>query len=84
MKKNIVSICSRTAAVPGIREVCITTNGMRLPELARPLRDAGVGRLNISLDTLDADKYRYITRIGSLDDAACRPDQTLAGGSALY
>ena len=69
VKKNIVSICSRTAAVPGIREVCITTNGTRLPELARPLRDAGVGRLNISLDTLDADKYRYITRIGSLDDA---------------
>ena len=69
VKKNIVSICSRTAAVPGIREVCITTNGTRLPELARPLRDAGVGRLNISLDTLDEDKYRYITRIGSLDDA---------------
>ena len=69
VKKNIVSICSRTAAVPGIREVCITTNGTRLPELAKPLRDAGVSRLNISLDTLDADKYRYITRLGSLDDA---------------
>ena len=69
VKKNIVSICSRTAAVPGIREVCITTNGTRLPELAKPLRDAGVRRLNISLDTLDADKYRYITRLGSLDDA---------------
>ena len=62
VKKNIVSICSRTAAVPGIREVCITTNGTRLPELAKPLRDAGVGRLNISLDTLDADKYTHSTR----------------------
>ena len=69
VKKNIVSICGRTAAVPGIREVCITTNGTRLPELARPLREAGVRRLNISLDTLSEEKYRYITRIGSLDQA---------------
>ena len=69
VKKNIVSICARTAAVPGIRELCLTTNGVLLPQLALPLREAGVRRLNISLDTLDADKYRYITRIGSLDDA---------------
>ena len=69
VKKNIVSICGRTAAVPGIREVCITTNGTRLPELARPLRAAGVRRLNISLDTLSEEKYRYITRIGSLNQA---------------
>ena len=69
VKKNIVSICGRTAAVPGIREGCITTNGTRLPELARPLREAGVRRLNISLDTLNEEKYRYITRIGSLNQA---------------
>ena len=68
VKKNIVSICERTAAVPGIREVCITTNGVLLPKLARPLKDAGVRRLNISLDTLDAAKFRYITRLGSLDE----------------
>ncbi len=68
VKKNIVSICERTAAVPGIREVCITTNGVLLPKLARPLKDAGVRRLNISLDTLDAEKFRYITRLGSLED----------------
>ena len=69
VKKNIVSICERTAAVPLIREVCMTTNGVLLPKLAKPLKDAGVRRLNISLDTLDAEKYRYITRLGSLDDA---------------
>ena len=39
VKKNIVSICRRAAAVPGIREVCVTTNGLLLPELAVPLRD---------------------------------------------
>ncbi len=69
VKKNIVSICARTAAVPGIRELCMTTNGVLLPQLAVPLREAGVRRLNISLDTLDAEKYRFITRLGSLGDA---------------
>ena len=69
VKKNIVSICERAAAVPGIGEVCMTTNGVLLPQLARPLKEAGVKRLNISLDTLSAEKYRYITRLGTLDDA---------------
>ena len=72
IKKNIVSICQRAAAVPGIQEVCITTNGTLLPELAKPLRDAGVSRVNISLDTLDPEKFRYISRVGELN-------QTVAG-----
>ena len=42
VKKNIVSICRRASKVPGIREVCLTTNGILLPELARPLKEAGV------------------------------------------
>ena len=69
VKKNIVSICRRAAAVEGLREVCLTTNGILLPELAVPLKEAGVKRLNISLDTLDAEKYAYITRTGSLSQA---------------
>ena len=68
VKKNIVSICRRASRVPGIREVCLTTNGILLPELARPLKEAGVSRLNLSLDTLDPQKYAHITRNGSLDD----------------
>ena len=66
VKKNIVSICRRTAQVEGIREVCLTTNGVLLPQLAKPLREAGVSRLNLSLDTLQPEKYAYITRIGRL------------------
>lgn len=69
VKKNIVSICRRAAAVEGIDEVCLTTNGLMLPELAEPLKAAGVRRLNISLDTLDPAKYAYITRTGSLEQA---------------
>lgn len=66
VKKNIVSICRRVAAVDGIREVCLTTNGILLPQLAQPLKEAGVKRLNLSLDTLNPEKYAYITRGGSL------------------
>ena len=67
VKKNIVSICRRAAAVEGIKEVCITTNGLMLPKLAKALKDAGVKRINLSLDTLNPEKYAYITRIGTLD-----------------
>ena len=67
VKKNIVSICRRAAAVEGIREVCLTTNGLLLPQLAPELKAAGVKRINLSLDTLDPEKYAYITRIGQLE-----------------
>ena len=69
VKKNIVSICRRAAAVEGINEVCLTTNGILLEQLAKPLREAGVARLNISLDTLNLERYAYITRTGQLSDA---------------
>ena len=68
VKKNVVSICRRASKVPGIKEVCLTTNGVLLPELAKPLHDAGVRRLNLSLDTLNPEKYAYITRNGQLSD----------------
>ena len=67
VKRNIVSICRRAAMVDGIEEVCLTTNGIFLPKLAEPLKAAGVKRINMSLDTLNPEKYAYITRIGTLD-----------------
>ena len=80
VKKNIVNICKRAASVPGIQEVCITTNGTLLPELAKPLRDAGVSRVNISLDTLNAEKFRYISRVGELHQAAAGIKAALDAG----
>ena len=68
IKKNIVSICRRTAVVEGIKEVCLTTNGILLPQLAKDLKAAGVKRINLSLDTLDPEKYTHITRIGKLEN----------------
>ena len=80
VKKNIVSICRRAAAVEGIQEVCLTTNGVLLPELAGQLRAAGVKRLNLSLDTLDPEKYAYITRIGKLETALKGLETALVAG----
>ena len=69
VKRNILSICRGIADIPGVEELCLTTNGVLLPPLADELRAAGVRRVNLSLDTLDAEKYARITRIGCLDDA---------------
>ena len=80
VKSNIVELCRAAAAVDGIEEICLTTNGTLLPKLAAPLREAGVRRLNISLDTLDAEKFHYITRIGTLGDALAGIDAALAAG----
>ena len=80
VKKNIVSICRRVAEVEGLREVCLTTNGLLLPQLAKELREAGVKRLNLSLDTLDPEKYAYITRIGKLEQFRAGLEAALDAG----
>ena len=80
VKAGIVDLCREAAAVEGIRELCLTTNGTLLPKLAGPLREAGVNRLNISLDTLDPEKYAYITRVGSLADALAGIEAALSCG----
>ena len=69
VKRNILDICAGAAQIPGIEEICMTTNGLLLPGLAKPLKRAGVSRLNISLDTLDERKYAWMTRTGELDMA---------------
>ena len=68
-REDILPLCRAIAAVPGIGELCLTTNGLLLPPLAAGLRAAGVRRVNISLDTLDGQKYAAMTRGGRLDQA---------------
>ena len=68
IKKNILSICRRAAAVEGIEDIALTTNGTLLPQLAKELKAAGVRRLNLSLDSPRADRYAYITRMGKIED----------------
>ncbi len=51
----------------GVRKISMTTNGLRLADLARPLKDAGLERVNVSVDTLDAEKFHRITRWGKFE-----------------
>ncbi len=61
VRPGVVDFIRRLAALPGVESVQLTTNGTRLPALARPLFDAGLRRINISLDALDEARYRAIT-----------------------
>ena len=67
VRRGLLDICRTLRAIPALEELCLTTNGSLLPQLARPLREAGVDRLNISLDTLRPERFREITRLGTLD-----------------
>ncbi len=69
VRRGLLDICRGISAIPGVEELCLTTNGLALPQLAKPLREAGVDRLNVSLDTLRPDRYAYMTRVGRLEDA---------------
>jgi len=67
VRRGIVRLVEMLAAIPGVRELAMTTNGVRLRQYARPLRAAGLDRLNVSLDTLDRRKFFQITRRDELD-----------------
>ena len=68
VRRGIVDLCRQLRAIPDLEELCLTTNGSLLPQLATPLREAGVDRLNISLDTLRPDRFAAMTRLGQLSD----------------
>jgi GTP 3',8-cyclase len=62
VRRNLPALVERLAAVPGIEDIGLTTNGILLAPMARALRDAGLRRINVSLDTMDPDKFRELTR----------------------
>lgn len=68
IRPNLVEIVREIANTPGITDLGMTTNGLMLPKLAQPLAEAGLRRVNISVDTLDAEKFHRITRWGHLED----------------
>ena len=65
--KGVVDLCRAIKAIPGIQELAVTTNGTLLEEMALRLREAGVDRVNISIDSLDPEKYAYMTRGGDVE-----------------
>ena len=68
IRQNILWLVEKLAALDGLQELTMTTNGSRLKTLAQPLKDAGLDRINISLDSLNATRFHEITRTGHLSD----------------
>ena len=68
VRLNVVDLVKEMATTPGIEKVAMTTNGLLLDRLAQPLADAGLMRVNISIDTLDPLKFKKLTRWGEVED----------------
>ena len=81
-RPGIVELIKRISTTPGIEDIAMTTNGTLLPEMAQKLRDGGLRRVNISLDTLDAVKFRAITRGGEISDTLNGIDAAFEAGLA--
>ena len=79
-RRNIENLVERLVGIPGIEAVALTTNGALLPAKAQALRQAGLSRVNISLDTLDATQFAQVTRCGRLEDTLAGIDAALAAG----
>lgn len=68
VRANVVDLVRGIVATPGIHTVTMTTNGVLLPKLAAPLAQAGLSRVNVSLDTLNPAKFKRLTRWGDIED----------------
>ena len=68
VRANVVDIVARTACTPGVAVVGMTTNGLLLKQLAQPLAEAGLQRVNISIDTMNPNKFKKLTRWGEVEE----------------
>jgi len=68
VRPDIIEVIRDLASLPSLRDLSLTTNGTLLPRLARPLREAGLRRINIGLSAMDPEVYRRITRVGRAED----------------
>jgi GTP 3',8-cyclase len=80
VRRNILKLFEDLGQLPGLTNLVTTTNGSQLPKLASDLKQAGLKRINISLDSLDAEKFRRITRVGDLNIVLEGIDAALAAG----
>ncbi len=67
MRRNLAQLAAKLVAIPGVHDVGLTTNGLLLADQAQELFDAGLRRINVSLDTLDAGRFREVSRRNGLD-----------------
>lgn len=80
VRNNIMSLMGQLGALPGLRELLLTTNGAQLTRYARGLKEAGVNRINISIDSLQPDRFARISRVGKLDRVIAGIDAAIATG----
>lgn len=80
VRRRIVELVEMIANIDGIEDFGMTSNAIALPRFAQPLFDAGLHRLNISLDTVDPQRFRELTRCGELADAIAGIDAAIAAG----
>lgn len=80
IRSNVLSLIENIGRLPGLDELLITTNGSQLADMAADLKRAGVTRINISLDSLDADRFRAMTRTGDLNRVLQGIDAAVATG----
>ena len=80
VRNNVIKLFEDLGKLDGLDELVLTSNGSQLPRLAVPLRKAGVRRVNISLDSLDPERFRRITRVGELARVLEGIDAALAAG----
>ena len=80
VRRDFLKLASEIAPLPGLKELALTTNGSQLPKMARSLKDAGVKRIIISLDTLDPVRFKRITRIGDLNKVLRGIDAAIDAG----
>jgi cyclic pyranopterin phosphate synthase len=78
IRNNILSLVKPLGQLPGLDQLVITSNGSQLQRLAAPLREAGVKRINISLDSLQPRRFRQLTRHGNLDQVIAGIDAAIA------
>jgi cyclic pyranopterin phosphate synthase len=78
VRKNFIWLVARLRELEGLKELTLTTNGSQLGGLAFPLAQAGLNRVNVSLDTLDAETFRRITRTGDLNQVLGGIDAAIA------
>lgn len=80
VRRNVMHLFEQIGQLPGLDEMVMTTNGSQLPRYASQLKAAGFKRLNISLDSLNAEHFRRITRVGDLDKVIAGIDAAIAAG----
>lgn len=80
IRHNVMSLVENIGALAGLDELTLTTNGSQLEKLAPQLRDAGIKRINISIDSLNAERFHRITRKGNLDQVIRGIDTAIATG----